>query len=765
MPLQTGTLDDRTYQDLLDEARARIPVHTPEWTNFNKSDPGITLLELFAFLTESLLYRVNQVPDRNRRKFLSLLGVPLRPATAARGLVAFTNEKGPADPVQLAAGLELRAGAVPFRTEQGLEVLPVEARVYCKRPRELNPAERAYYTMLYASFLPPGAGTDLRLYETVPLPPEGIDLGSETIDVSVWVALLVRQADKPPGSPPDWDLARAAVRRRLAGRILNLGVVPRVEDEGRILSPAGHPASDSQTLLQVQIPKLPTAGLLPSDPGGRVARYQSLVVAFPDRSVLAEPGVVQVTLPADPLELGLWANLLPQEGGTGDFPPSLDDTTLADRLVTWLRVTPRDPDTARPVKLKVGLMWVGVNAATVTQRDTADEPLPDGTGEPDQAATLSRAPVLPGSVRVTVAAGKTVEDWAEIDDLGHAGPEVPVPDPRVAPSRPAAKPGPAKVFALDAEAGRLTFGSGDRGARPPFGAKLRARYDFAAGAAGNVGADQIGVGPQVPAGLQVSNPVRTWGGSAAETTAEGERQVTRFLQHRDRLVTAADFETIALRTPGADLARVDVIPAYAPDLGRAANAGDAPGAVTLMIVPRWGRDHPDTPDPDPHVLAAVCDYLDPRRLVTTEVYLRGPVYKPVWVSVGVRVAGGKAIAPVVEAVRRAVRVFLSPLPHAGAGPDDPARNGWPRGKPVVAMELLAVASRVPGVVLVTGVQIAADGRPAGDLIDMAGLELPRLAGLAVGAGDPIPVDQLRGQDEGPTPPSDFLPVPAVPEEC
>src|SRR5215210_4005498 len=91
MPLTIPTIDDRRYQDLLDEALARIPVHNPEWTNFNKSDPGVTLVEVFAFLAENILYRSNQIPERNRLKFLSLLGVPLRPASSARGLVVFSN--------------------------------------------------------------------------------------------------------------------------------------------------------------------------------------------------------------------------------------------------------------------------------------------------------------------------------------------------------------------------------------------------------------------------------------------------------------------------------------------------------------------------------------------------------------------------------------------------------------------------------------------------------------------------------------------------
>jgi hypothetical protein len=52
MPIQSPNLDDRRYQQLVDEALARIPVHTPEWTNFNPSDPGVTLIQVFAFLTE-----------------------------------------------------------------------------------------------------------------------------------------------------------------------------------------------------------------------------------------------------------------------------------------------------------------------------------------------------------------------------------------------------------------------------------------------------------------------------------------------------------------------------------------------------------------------------------------------------------------------------------------------------------------------------------------------------------------------------------------
>jgi hypothetical protein len=77
MPLQLPNLDDRRYADLVAEARRLIPVYDPKWTNHNPSDPGITLVELFAYLTEMLLYRLDRVTAANQRKFLKLLNEPV----------------------------------------------------------------------------------------------------------------------------------------------------------------------------------------------------------------------------------------------------------------------------------------------------------------------------------------------------------------------------------------------------------------------------------------------------------------------------------------------------------------------------------------------------------------------------------------------------------------------------------------------------------------------------------------------------------------
>ncbi|MCB9076087.1 MAG: putative baseplate assembly protein [Anaerolineaceae bacterium] len=90
MALPEPILDDLRFQaDLVDEARRRIVQYCPEWTDYNLSDPGITLIELFAWMTEMIVYRLNRVPDKNYIKFLDLLGVQLRPATSARSELTF----------------------------------------------------------------------------------------------------------------------------------------------------------------------------------------------------------------------------------------------------------------------------------------------------------------------------------------------------------------------------------------------------------------------------------------------------------------------------------------------------------------------------------------------------------------------------------------------------------------------------------------------------------------------------------------------------
>lgn len=91
MSIKPPNLDDRDYDDLVAEARSLIPRYLPEWTNHNSSDPGITLLQLFAWFTDQLVYRVNKVPELQHIALLNLLGVRLRPAQPATTDLTFTT--------------------------------------------------------------------------------------------------------------------------------------------------------------------------------------------------------------------------------------------------------------------------------------------------------------------------------------------------------------------------------------------------------------------------------------------------------------------------------------------------------------------------------------------------------------------------------------------------------------------------------------------------------------------------------------------------
>ena len=83
MPIPLPNLDDRTFTDLVEEMRARIARYSPEWTNHNISDPGIMLLELFAWLTEATVYQINRVPDYSTMQFLKMVGVTIQAAQPA----------------------------------------------------------------------------------------------------------------------------------------------------------------------------------------------------------------------------------------------------------------------------------------------------------------------------------------------------------------------------------------------------------------------------------------------------------------------------------------------------------------------------------------------------------------------------------------------------------------------------------------------------------------------------------------------------------
>ena len=128
MSLPTPNLDDRKFQDIVSEARSMIPRYCPEWTDHNLSDPGITLIELFAWMTDILLYRLNKVPDKNYLKFLELIGVKLAPPAPAIAEITFRLSAPQSQPINIPRGTEIatvrteKEEAITFTTIEDLRI-------------------------------------------------------------------------------------------------------------------------------------------------------------------------------------------------------------------------------------------------------------------------------------------------------------------------------------------------------------------------------------------------------------------------------------------------------------------------------------------------------------------------------------------------------------------------------------------------------------------------------------------------------------------
>jgi predicted phage baseplate assembly protein len=127
MTLPAPILDDRRFQDIVDEAKRLIPKYCPDWTDHNVADPGVALIELFAWMSEMILYRVNQVPDLLYIKFLDLIGIELFPAAAASADILFELAAPATEPLTVPAGTQVATAEsidtpVVFMTDRDLVI-------------------------------------------------------------------------------------------------------------------------------------------------------------------------------------------------------------------------------------------------------------------------------------------------------------------------------------------------------------------------------------------------------------------------------------------------------------------------------------------------------------------------------------------------------------------------------------------------------------------------------------------------------------------
>ena len=712
MPLPAPILDDRTFEQLREELVRRIPVYAPEWTDHNASDPGIALLELFAFLGENLLFRFNQLPESTYLAFLRLLDVPVRPGVPARATVVFTPAKGAA-PVPVDRSTALQAGDLGWETLDEVAVLAAEVRGVAKRastlPEDSDEAELAWQTLDALGLEDPAGAL---FYEPQVLAPDPMVPGAEmlalpdAVDGTLWVAVLADSIGD------------------VAGHALSLGFALD-EDPGDSTERDPCPGPGEGRPAPAVVWQA-ASGVLAAD-GTPV--YRTLQVIGDTTGGLTRDGVTRLRLPST--GLGRFPAADDELMGTGELPPELEDEELRERAVLWLRAF--RPDGGRFRRMR----WIGANAARVEQtRRALGELLGVGTGEPSQSHFLIHTPVVPASIAVDVEEDDGFVSWRRVDGFEGSDED-------------------DSHFVLDPESGEVRFGNGVRGRMPALGRRIRTTgYRYGGGRAGNVAAKTI-VGIDA-APVEVLNPLPARGGADPETVAEALERIPAELRRRDRAVTSSDFQELALATPGAAVGRAEALPLMHPRRPHA----DSAGVVSVVVWPREDGRRPSAPMPDRALLEAVCAQLDERRLLTTEVYVLPPTYRQVAVSVGLSVQPGYGVDAVRRWVELVIRQYLAPLP-----PHGPAGAGWPLGQRVHGPELEAAALQVEGVRFLEGLVVAErgpDGAWEPGTVILERHEVPDLASVTVVEGEPRP----PGEDLGPVAPAHPpVPVPVIRHTC
>lgn len=761
MAIPLPNLDARRWPDLVEEGRALIPVSAAGWTDHNVHDPGITFIELMAWIVEASIFECNTVSPRHIRKFLSLAGFRPNYPRPARGVLALSIAAGgPLAPVPAGTVFIPTGGAgAAVRTVQEITPSPsvlVSAATFdgvrltdvtdalrggrVVHPFGTNPAASGAPETdpaLYLGFdrpLPIGVPVRLHLY---------VDGGGA--DERAAVVAFANAAAEACG-PRRWtcveeDAATVSTAPTLAHHGLQVAWEWRGPSGWEAIDAgAGWTSDDTCGLtldgaVLLNVPGVIAPSRLPEDEADRFYVRCRLVRGRPDAAPILEAlcfNAVEVeqTLPAIdriPLARGAPAPVAIPTGAVLPMALRLDHHGTAQELTIGLTGAPDALvlDYAAPTPQAEGYL------ESTLVRVASDDGIPGllGSGLPRQSAQLKGAPVLPESTKVWTiepASVQVASEWTLVDDLDAASPT-------------------DRFVQLDSETGRLVFGDGERGAAPMEGASLVARFDGTEADRGNIrspGAwrlqdstlNRVVLGPGHPAladltraspMLTATNPVAVDGGSSAEAVGAAANRAASLLWAHERLVDLA-------QSAGVDsldeLARADVLQRDSP--ARAVTAFDyerlalgapgtrirrarawagmdprlgcleAPGTVTVVVIPELplGR-----PFPTDGLLEHVRDWLRPKRSMGTRLHITGPHYVDLDIGVTVRAAFGADDEGVRERVSRALRAFLDPLSGGKHG------SGWPLGREVYVAELLRVVDEVLGVDFVDRLELLADG--------------------------------------------------------
>ncbi len=674
--LPKSNLDDRTFQDLVEECMLRIPRYCPEWTNYNPSDPGITLIELFAWLTDQMLLRFNQVPRRQYVAFLEMLGVRLLPPSPAKTDITFYLTATLPNRYSIAAGTE----AATLRTE--LE----EAIVF---------------------------STDRPLW--VGCPKVNHFLTAETADMEPQILrdrLTNQWSQEPDGR---WEGREQFVfqERPQAGNCFYLVLSPDEPLDGNVIA------------LTLQGEAATATGINPDQPprtweAWDGASWQPVLLQESDDQTrgfsFSDRGAAT---PAQGLQSADVILHLPTECPV---------TMFANYRGRWIRCVCSAQLGSSTYQRSPQLMGMSVRSigGTVPASQCLlirDELLGESDGNPGQSIQLQSGSVLPrqaGEHLIVTPSVGLPQIWQEVSDFADSGPD-------------------DRHYVLDALSGMIQFGplvrergqlqqqvewrskqqtnslvnpnssveiaASDRltsqrsehqyGAVPPRGATFRmAAYRTGGGQAGNVQRGSIHkLKSAVPYVDRVVNHSSAYQGANAESLEDAVLRVPQLLRTRDRAVTPEDFETLSLQAGRGSVAR-----AYCP-----AHAQITPGIVDVMLVPhasphlleRGDGINPNALSITPRLRSQVLDFLDERRLMGVQVRLQEPDYVGVSVQVEVGLhpeyTNPQAQQSLLRQLQQSLYRFLNPLTGGNQG------NGWSIGSPVYRSDIVNLIQQTSGV--------------------------------------------------------------------
>ncbi len=685
MPLPLPNLDDRRWLDLVEQGRALIPLYAPAWTDHNASDPGITLMELLAWIAEGDIYRLNRVSARQKRRLLHLLNIrpePPSPSTAVAELRLSEGAEVTLPPTIELSGNTLNGRPLVWRSLAAVNVVRTELRAVQRKDRsgfQNATAAWARQDTIPAFGEEPIPGTELYLGFEQPIP------------AGVWFTLYVLVSG-PKGAPEE--------RRRILAEThaTTLPTHHSARIDWEYLADAGGTGhwtplesdDDTRSLTLSGAVRLRPAAAMTAQAVGQVPKPLYYVRArFSSGAFDETPRIDRVLVNGVELEQATsvtqtWS-IHPGAVVTGTpVPGSITGLHLEMHHGGIGTLTLHEPAGDEPRFLILDYVAA---TATTAGTITVDAALAGvGTGEPEQMVTIGPRPVVERSFRLFSLEGGGWRRWTRVDDFAGS-------------ARASAH------FQLNPSTGEIAFGDGEKGRTPVAGTLLIAFYDSTAAKEGTGPINGLAAtprnrvllpDPEVASRLSVSRQASLESGSDAETLTHA---IGRAVQSREaglRAVTVEDIEAIALATPGTRMARAAALPNLYPGL----DCVRASGVVTVVVVPSVPLRRPS---PSPGLIASVSRYLGRRRTIGTRIVVTGPQYLEVSVRARVRALEGADRRRVQSDVSAALDEFLHAL---RGGPD---RTGWPLGRDLFRAEVMQVIDETAGVDHVLSLELVAGG--------------------------------------------------------